>query len=386
MCIRDSVEATPPSTPAEVDFSAEVRNKVIAAVRSGRVVEREDVESWLIDARIAANARVVVDKYTRDQAVGIINAVAADGTVDAERKDINCAEGTACDGRRKFIYVAPSAVASEAAVAAAVELRNMRVRVRELERSVSHLSTQIEIGPPVEHALRRVTAAGSAEEKRAVVMAAGSIVRNDIANAQDLRNVTGDRDQKYAADISRNIRPMTQFLADDTPPSLLALLSSLCHLKLSSDDPEFLLPTVRVARNTGQGGSTTRIRTHRSTPQEKALRKKMRKRKRKRQVGRLYMLAQNLIKTVLGRGCRAMHDFHLAQVLKTHGMPVSVIDYMAAHGFCLTESMRYKREQYYVRWRLDKHLMALELTVAAFAEDNCDFRPTTSVYANVFLM
>ena len=52
----------------------------MAVVESGRVVEREDVQSWLIEARIAANARVVVDKRTRDQAVGIINAVAADGS------------------------------------------------------------------------------------------------------------------------------------------------------------------------------------------------------------------------------------------------------------------------------------------------------------------
>ena len=37
---------------------------------------------------------------------------------------------------------------------------------------------------------------------------------------------------------------MTQFLTDDTPPSLVALLSSLCHLKLLSDDPDFLLPIV----------------------------------------------------------------------------------------------------------------------------------------------
>ena len=141
-------------------------------------MEREDVQSWLIDARIAANARVVVDKRTRDQAAEIINAVAGDGTVDAERQDINCADGTACDGRRKFIYLVPSRVTSEAAVAAAVELRNMRVRVRELERSVSRLTVQIENGQPVEHVLRRVTAAGSAEEERAVVMVAGSIVRN----------------------------------------------------------------------------------------------------------------------------------------------------------------------------------------------------------------
>ena len=88
-CTPATVGLTHPSTPGEPEFFAEVRNKVIAAVESGRVGEREDVQSWLIEARIAANARVVVDKRTRDQAVGIINAVAADGTVDAERKDIN---------------------------------------------------------------------------------------------------------------------------------------------------------------------------------------------------------------------------------------------------------------------------------------------------------
>ena len=105
-------------------------------------------------------------------------------------------------------------------------------------------------------------------------MAAGPIVRNDIQNAQELRYASRDRDQKYAADMSRNIRPITQFLTDDTPPSLLAFLSSLCHFKLSSDDPDFLVLTVRGARSAGQGVSVTGIRTHGSTPREKALRKR----------------------------------------------------------------------------------------------------------------
>ncbi|CAM9747698.1 unnamed protein product, partial [Sphacelaria rigidula] len=93
-----------------------------------------------------------------------------------------------------------------------------------------------------------------------------------------------------------------------------------------------------------QGGSAMYLasaRTHGSTPREKALREKMRARKRR--IGRLYMLVQNLVKSVLGRSFRAMHDFHRAQLLKTHGTPVAVIDYVAAHGFCMTESMRYKR-------------------------------------------
>ena len=120
--------------------------------------------------------------------------------VDAERKDINWVEGTVCDERRTFIHLVPSVVASEAAVAADIELRNMRLRIRELERSVSHLTAQVERGQPVEHALRRETAAGSAEDKRVVFMAAGPIVRNDIENAQELRNASRDRDHKYAAD------------------------------------------------------------------------------------------------------------------------------------------------------------------------------------------
>ncbi|CAM9907387.1 unnamed protein product [Sphacelaria rigidula] len=129
-----------------------------------------------------------------------------------------------------------------------------------------------------------------------------------------------------------------------------------------------------------QGGSSMFLasaRTHGSTPREKTLRKKMRARKRR--IRRLYMLVQNLIKTVLGRGFRAVHDFHLAQLLKTHGTPVAVIDCVAAHGFCMTESMRYKREQFYVKWRMDRHVLALALRVAAIPWDTWDFWPTTSV-------
>ena len=67
-------------------------------------------------------------------------------------------------------------------------------------------------------------------------------------------------------------------------------------------------------------------------------------------------------------------------MLKTHETFVAIIDYIAAHGFCLTEPMRYKPEQVYVRWRLDKHLMAFELTVAAFTWDNCDFSADHEYY------
>ncbi|CAM9985360.1 unnamed protein product [Sphacelaria rigidula] len=74
-----------------------------------------------------------------------------------------------------------------------------------------------------------------------------------------------------------------------------------------------------------------------------------------------------------------MHDFHIAQVFKAHGTPMAVIDYVAAHGFCMTESMRYKREQFYAKWMMDRHVMALALRVAAIPWDNWDFRPTTSV-------
>lgn len=65
--------------------------------------------------------------------------------------------------------------------------------------------------------------------------------------------------------------------------------------------------------------------------------------------------------------------------MNTHGTPVAVIDYVAAHGLCMTESMLYKRGQSYVRWRLDKHLMALALTTVATPRDKCDFRLTTSI-------
>ena len=184
-CTPATVGLTHPSTPAEPEFFPEVRNKGIAAVESGRVAEREDVQSWLIEARIAANARVIVDERTRDQAVGAINVVAAYGIVDAKRTDIYWVEGTACDGKECWAY-------------------------------------------------------------------------------------------------------------------------GFCH-----------------------GHKKTWIDVA-----GKSLRKKMRK--RKRQIGKLYMLAKNLVKTALGREFRAMHDFHLAQVLKTHGASTAIIDYVAVHGFCLT--------------------------------------------------
>ncbi|CAN0041071.1 unnamed protein product, partial [Sphacelaria rigidula] len=198
---------------------------------------------------------------TREQALRIFDAVVADGAVDAKLEKRSGVDAAVCDGRRKFIYLVPSVVAPEVAIVADVQVRNMRTRVQELERSVSRLTAEIKTGQPNEHALQRVIAAGSKKDKRAVVTAAGSIVRVDIESAHELRNVSGDRDQKYAADISRNMRSMKQFLRDETPPALLALLSSLCHLQVSRDDPDLLFPTGDEARSGRRGDSLHAPRT-----------------------------------------------------------------------------------------------------------------------------
>lgn len=87
--------------------------------------------------------------------------------------------------------------------------------------------------------------------------------------------------------------------------------------------------------------SRANARVHGSTRREKALRKM---RSINERLGRLYMLAQNLVKTVSGRGFRAMHGFGLSQVSKTHRTPVAVINLVTAHGFCMAESMRYRCE------------------------------------------
>lgn len=55
-----------------------------------------------------------------------------------------------------------------------------------------------------------------------------------------------------------------------------------------------------------------------------------------RQIGRHYILAQDLIETVSGRGFRAMRDCDLVPVLITQHTLVAVIDYVPAHRFCMT--------------------------------------------------
>lgn len=88
------------------------------------------------------------------------------------------------------------------------------------------------------------------------------------------------------------------------------------------------------------------------------------------------MLVQNVVTTVSGRKFRAMHSFRLTQVLNVHGTPVAVIDYVAAHGFCMTESVRHRREQYFVKLRLHEHLISLAWRAAVIPGDNDDFKAT----------
>lgn len=140
----------------------------------------KDVQSWLTEAETAANAGVFLDKRTREQALEIVDAVMAAGAVDAKPKKVCRGEGSACDGRRKLIYPVPFVIAPKVAMAADVEPRKMHARAREVDRTVSRLTPQIDTSQPVEPALQRLTAAGSVVEKRAVNMVAGSIFRMDM--------------------------------------------------------------------------------------------------------------------------------------------------------------------------------------------------------------
>lgn len=133
---------------------------------AGRVVRLEDIQSWLTEPRTKADGQAVIDKRARKQVVRIFDTMATVGTVNAKVKKISGVDGTSSDGRQKSIYPVPSTVAPEVAVAADVELRDMRARVHELKRSVSHLNAKPGGGSSVESELKRMTAAGSAEEER----------------------------------------------------------------------------------------------------------------------------------------------------------------------------------------------------------------------------
>lgn len=139
--------------------------------------------------------------------MGIFDTVAVVGTVNAKVKT-SAVEGNSCDGRQNFTYRVPHIVAPKVAVAADVYVRDMRARVHELTHSVSPFNAQLDSGWSVESALKRMTAAWPAEEKRAVVLAAEFIVRVYIEDLRELRNVSEDGVKECAADISRNIRPM----------------------------------------------------------------------------------------------------------------------------------------------------------------------------------
>ena len=85
------------------------------------------------------------------------------------------------------------------------------------------------------------------------------------------------------------------------------------------------------------------------------------------------------MKTALGRGFRAMHDFHLAQVFKTHGTSTAIIDYVAVHGFCLTRVHALQAGEVLREVEVG-HASHSPLTVAAFTWDNCDFSADHEYY------
>lgn len=116
---------------------------------------------------------------------------------------------------------------------------------------LSPLNDHLDNGPPAASTLRRVTVVGWVEEKRIVVIAAGSIAMTDMDCAHEPWIMSGNRAEKHATDVERNIRSMNYFLIDDTPPTLLALIDSVCHLNVSGDDPNLSF----AAREDTTGGT-----------------------------------------------------------------------------------------------------------------------------------
>lgn len=74
-----------------------------------------------------------------------------------------------------------------------------------------------------------------------------------------------------------------------------------------------------------------------------------------------------------------VHDFKSAQPLETRETPVAIIDPGAMHGFCMAESIRYKRQQEFVKKELGEYLLSFPLRTAVINSDNCDFEPSTAV-------
>lgn len=105
-----------------------------------------------------------------------------------------------------------------------------------------------------------------------------------------------------------------------------------------------------------------------------------RKKKQRRRLQRLHMLVQNMVILVLEGQFRAPHDFKLAQVLKTHGTVGEIIDFFADLGYCMTESIRRKRERRVAETRKDEAQVVLDVESMAFVWDNCDHETCRGVH------
>lgn len=109
--------------------------------------------------------------------MGIIETVVRGGTANAKIEKVSGVDGGTGDGRRKLIRTIPSTVAPEIAEEVDVQLRATRGEGQGPKRRISAGLHNV---PPLASALKRVTAAGSAEEKRADVIASGSMGRVGI--------------------------------------------------------------------------------------------------------------------------------------------------------------------------------------------------------------
>lgn len=169
------------------------------------------------------------ERHTTEQAQGILKRIKKSSRNNARIIEVGDDYAGESDGRRKITHLFPRDISPEAVEKKNRGYRASAMTIEPLHAKIGHLTAKLVDCPPIGPTLKAMTAPGSAKEKSMVMRAAGAIMRGDIESMGSLSNLSGKAVRNYTKDVKRKVVALDQFLRDDAPSTLFAILGTICR-------------------------------------------------------------------------------------------------------------------------------------------------------------
>ncbi|CAB1108513.1 unnamed protein product [Ectocarpus sp. CCAP 1310/34] len=384
-----------------------VRSRVEGSVKGGEILFWKDVAKWLTAERAKLGEERLQGGSVREKVKQMFDSIGRSSDCNARVVDIRGSRGAGGDGREKALCLFPKDLSDEAVVGYLLRMRKAEGATlkSELERVAQDPADPHD--PVFE------------EERMAVVKTAGEIVRRDIELEKSLHNARPPGQSNInVEELERPVERTADTLLA-MPPTTLGFFQSVTDVDLNveqnpADPPKDAGPckvwergwreefekgigvmdrpspatagsmgetTVGSAGGAGSGdvgaisggvpvlpASETRAR---AVDKFNRCCRSIRR--------RLTVMCTSVVKSVLGSRYMPSHAIKATQWAKSKNTPRPVLNFIAEHLGCATDSQVYHRESKFARVVEDSNLLAKCAKCAAFSQDNVDFEPRVGV-------